>query len=85
MEILDQVNLGPHFLGIASLKRRKRQRDWDWRRYYIKVVETVGRVSGAANGGGSVGEGETSGVKVSSETIVAKLPNGAERFVGKIM
>ena len=76
MEILDQVGLGPHFLASASLDRRKRQRDKSWSSNQIKVVETVFRVSGAADGGAAVGEGDTSFVKGSSETIVTKLPNG---------
>ena len=48
-----------------------------------EVVETVFRVSGAANGGGAVGEGDTSYVKVISETIAAEFPNVDEGFVGK--
>ena len=36
----------------------------------------------AANGGGAVREGKNSGVKCSSETIIAKSPNGDEGFVG---
>ena len=54
-----------------------------WRSHHIEVVETVFRVSGAANGGGPVGEGNTSGVKGSSETIVAKFLNGDEGFFWK--
>ena len=47
-----------------------------------EVVETVFRVSGAENGGGAVGEGDTIGVKGSIETIVAKFPNIDEGFLG---
>ena len=28
MDILDQVDLGPNFVGSASLERRKRRRNW---------------------------------------------------------
>ena len=83
MEIPDQVDLGPHFIGSECLENRKRQRDQNWRINHIEVVETVGRVSGAANGGEAVGEGDTSDVKGSSETIVSKFTNGYEGFVDK--
>ena len=58
------------------MERRKRRRDSNCSINQIKVVETFGRLSGAANDGGAVGELDTSGVKVISETIVTKLPGG---------
>ena len=64
------------------MDRRKRQRDWSWRSNHIEVVDTVFGFSGAVNGGGAVGEGDTSGVKGSSETIFAKITNGDEGFLG---
>ena len=81
MEILEQVDLGPHFVGSERLERRKRQIYWIWRSNQINVVDNVFRVSGAANGGGAVGEGDTNGVKGSSKTIFAKFPNGDEGFI----
>ena len=64
------------------MERRKRQRDESWRSHQIEVVETIFRVSVAANVGGAVREGNNGGVKGSSETIVAKFPNKDEGFVG---